>query len=131
MATLQKQSRLEGIEINLQGNISIKNSYPVQLISGNSDAAFWLHYGNVSLKIPAQTSFGRESTQEICLFYLGESPAHLAIISPLHSLIFLTPSLASLCSSRHVPNVLPPSLSSRAPPGALPSPRCRRALWQM
>lgn len=43
MATLQKQSGLEGIEINLQGNTSIKHSYAVQLILGNSDAAFCLH----------------------------------------------------------------------------------------
>lgn len=40
MAMLQKQSGLEGIELNLQGNISIKRSCPVQLISGNPDAAF-------------------------------------------------------------------------------------------
>lgn len=40
MAMLQKQSGLEGIELNLQGNTSIMHSYPVQLFSGNSDVAF-------------------------------------------------------------------------------------------
>lgn len=91
-----------------------------------------LHFDSTKeMSLPAQTSLGREPTQEIWLFYLGESPAHLDMTSLLYGLIFPTPSLASPCSSRHVPNVLPPSLSSRAPAGALPSPRCRRALWQM